>query len=103
MTVVQTAANGVVNKDTVFSFTHEGNVVQAEYAGGKIRKGFLVGEITDNILQFSYCQLQTDGVLDTGVSSCELSMDDAGKVILIEHFEWKSRPGETGVNVFREI
>lgn len=103
MTVIQTAENGVVNKDTLFYFTQEGNVVQAEYAGGKIKKGFLIGHIAAYVLKFSYCQLQTDGVLDNGVSSCELSVGDTGKIRLVEHFEWKSRPGETGVNVFQEI
>ena len=103
MTVIQTAENGVVNKDTLFYFTQEGNVVQAEYAGGMIKKGFLIGQIADYVLRFSYCQLQTDGVLDNGVSSCELSVGDTGKIMMLEHFEWKSRPGETGVNVFQEI
>ena len=103
MAVILTADNGVVNKDTLFYFTQKGNVVQAEYAGGKIKKGFLIGQITAHVLKFSYCQLQTDGVLDNGVSSCELSVGDTGKIRLVEHFEWKSRPGETGVNVFQEI
>jgi hypothetical protein len=103
MTVVHTAENGVVNKDTLFYFSQEGNVVQAEYAGGKIRKGFLIGQIAANVLKFSYCQLQKDGVLDNGVSSCEISVCETGKIRLTEHFEWKSRSGETGVNVFQEI
>jgi len=103
MTVIQTAENGVVNKDTLFYFTQEGNVVQAEYAGGKIKKGFLIGQIDVHVLRFRDCQLQTDGVLDNGVSSCELSMSDTGRIRLVEHFEWKSMSGETGVNVFQEI
>lgn len=103
MTVLQTAENGVVNKDTLFMFSQNGNVVQAEYAGGKIEKGFLIGQLAGSVLQFSYCQLQTDGVLDNGLSTCELSMGDTGKIRLIEHFEWKSRPGEAGVNIFQEI
>jgi hypothetical protein len=103
MAVIQTAENGVVNKDTIFYFTQEGNVVQAEYVGGKIKKGFLIGQIAAQVLRFSYCQLQTDGILDNGVSSCELSVGDTGKIMMLEYFEWKSRPGETGLNVFQEI
>ena len=103
MTVISTAENGVVNKDTLFTFTQVENVVEAEYAGGKIKKGYLIGQTDGHVLRFSYCQLQTDGVLDNGVSSCELSVGETGKLRLVEHFEWKSRPGETGVNVFEEI
>jgi hypothetical protein len=54
MTVIQTAENGVVNKDTLFYFKQDGNVVQAEYAGGKIKKGFLIGQIAAHVLKFSY-------------------------------------------------
>jgi len=53
MTIIQTAENGVVNKDTLFYFTQEGNVVQAEYAGGKIKKGFLIGQIDVHVVRFS--------------------------------------------------
>ena len=102
MTVIKTAANGVVNSDTVFSFTQKGNTVTAEYAGGQIKKGFLVGIINGKELKFSYCQVQTDDHLDNGISSCELSISEKGKIRLVEHFEWKSRPGEMGINVFEE-
>jgi hypothetical protein len=103
MTVIQTAENGVVNKDTIFVFQQSGHIVNAEYAGGKIQKGFLVGQIDENVFTFSYCQLQTDGTLDNGLSTCELSADETGKIRLVEHFEWRSRPGESGVNIFQEI
>jgi hypothetical protein len=29
--------------------------------------------------------------------------DQAGKILLTEHFEWISRPGEVGTNVFKEL
>jgi hypothetical protein len=103
MTVVETAENGLVNKDTIFAFRQTDDLVTAEYAGGRIKKGFLVGTISDRKLQFSYCQVQIDGELDNGISSCELSTNDNGKVMLVEHFEWKSRQGEIGINVFEEV
>src|ERR1700677_2387891 len=103
MNVIQTAENGVVNNDTIFTFTQHDNIVYGEYVGGKIKKGFLVGQNNSNALKFSYCQLQTDGTLDNGISSCEISIETMGKIRLIEHFEWKSRPGELGVNIFQEI
>ncbi|MBA3958293.1 MAG: hypothetical protein H0X51_07880 [Parachlamydiaceae bacterium] len=104
MNVVKTAVNGVVNQDTIFFFSQKENVVSAEYQGGKILKGFLIGKLSaQNQLEFSYCQMQLDGKLDNGLSSCQLSKNDEGKLILIEHFEWKSRPGEFGTNIFQEL
>lgn len=104
MNVVKTAAVGVVNHETIFHFSQQGNVVTADYAGGKVKQGFLVGTITEaNQLNFSYCQLQIDGKLDNGASQCEVSRNENGKIILIEHFEWASRPGEYGTNIFQEL
>jgi len=103
MTVIKTSENGVVNKDTIFAFTQTEDLVTAEYAGGQIKKGFLVGNISERKLKFSYCQIQNDGKFDNGISSCELFRNDKGKIRLTEHFEWKSRPGEMGINVFEEL
>ncbi len=104
MNVIQTADNGIVNHETIFLFSQNKNTISAKYAGGKILMGFLVGKFTtDNQFAFSYCQMQTDGTLDNGVSLCELSKNESGKIILTEHFEWKSRPGEFGTNIFQEI
>jgi hypothetical protein len=104
MNVVKTDACGVVNHETIFHFSQNDHVVVAEYAGGKIQKGFLVGKITmGNQLAFSYCQMQMDGKLDSGLSQCEISKNENGKLTLTEHFEWASRPGEFGTNVFQEI
>lgn len=102
MRVIQTASNGVVNHETLFEFSQKENRVQASYSGGPIEQGFLVGTIKASVLFFSYCQLQTDGTLDNGISKAELSIGPKNKIKLTEHFEWKSRPGETGINIFEQ-
>jgi hypothetical protein len=104
MNVIKTAENGVVNHETIFHFSQKDGIVSAVYQGGKILKGFLVGKLsTANQLEFSYCQMQIDGKLDNGLSTCQLSKNENGKITLTEHFEWKSRPGEFGTNVFQEF
>lgn len=104
MNVVKTDACGVVNHETIFHFSQNDGVVEAVYAGGKIQRGFLVGRFAkNNQLIFSYCQMQIDGKLDNGTSECEVSRNEDGKILLTEHFEWASRPGEFGTNVFQEI
>lgn len=102
MNVIETSDNGVVNHDTLFCFQQQGTLVFAEYSGGKIAKGYLVGNLIDDALTITYCQIQTDGTLDNGKSHAELEMKN-GKLRLIEHFEWALRPGENGVNFFEEI
>lgn len=99
MTVVETAPNGVVNRDTLFFFNQHDDHLFANYAGGKILKGFLVGKVKGSTLKFAYCQVQSDGTLDHGESIAELVIHE-GKIRLVEHFEWGSRPGERGTNIF---
>ncbi len=102
MNVIETSGNGVVNQDTIFSFKQEKHLVYADYKGGQIAKGFLVGNLQDNKLGFTYCQAQVNGVLDNGKSDAELTIHN-GKIRLIEHFEWSSRPGQKGTNIFEEL
>jgi len=102
MRVVSTAEVGVVNAETLFTFTQEGSVVSAHYSGGKVRLGHLVGIISSGILHFRYAQLDTEGRLDGGYSTCEISRTSDGRIRLLEHFQWESREG-SGTNVFEEV
>jgi len=102
MNVVHTDGIGVVNKDTYFHFEQKENIVTANYSGGGITKGFLIGKLCNNKLEFRYAQLQTDGKLDGGYSNCEVKILDDGRFQIIEHFQWESREG-TGTNFFEEV
>ena len=102
MNVIKTAANGVVNEMTIFTFSQTNNFVSAVYSGGQIIKGYLVGIVNQNKLSFSYCQLQTNGKMDNGHSECDILIE-SGKIRLVEHFIWNSRDGETGTNIFQEL
>jgi len=70
---------------------------------GELKKDFLLEKIIDHQLKFSYCQLQTDGNIDNGISSCELSINGKGKIMLTERFEWGSGEDRIGTNIFREM
>ena len=102
MRVVSTAEAGVVNADTLFVFTQEGPVVSAQYSGGKVRLGYLVGTVASGTLQFRYAQIDTEGRLDGGFSTCEISSTPDVSIRLLERFQWESREG-SGTNVFEEI
>ena len=103
MYAVKTAANGIVNKETIFSFSQAGNLVWANYNCGKIKKEFLVSTIENHRLIFSYCQLQEDGHIDNGQSICDLSINENGKLRMIENFTGGSKNEEPGKNIFEEL
>jgi hypothetical protein len=102
MNVIETSENGVVNHHTIFSFSQKQNLVYASYSGGQIAKGYLVGNLNGDKLEFTYCQVQVDGILDNGKSNAELTIYN-GKLRLIEHFECASRSGQMGINIFEEL
>lgn len=102
MNAVETDVNGVIGVDTIFKFKQSGDHVSAEYAGGRVRQGFLVGINSGTTLVFRYCQTETDGILNGGESSCRLEIGETGLVRIIEDFEWASRPGG-GRNVIQEL
>ena len=102
MNAVQTAPNGVINHETYFDFHQDNDQVWAEYSGGKIVRAYLVGLLTDSILKFRYCQLESSGQLNGGHSECEVQTSGEGLIQIVEHFEWESQPGG-GVNIIQEI
>lgn len=100
MNAVQTAPNGVVSEDTHFHFHQDGERVHADYSGGRVERGYLVGLVEDATFEFCYCQIHTDGSIDNGRSQCELRIDESGAVQVVEHFEWG---GGSGTNVIQQL
>lgn len=102
MRVVSTAENGVVNKETLFTFSQNNDLVSAQYSGGQVRLGYLVGVLSSNKLHFRYAQVDNAGNLDGGSSVCDLEIMNDGKIRLLEHFSWETREG-VGTNIFEEV
>jgi hypothetical protein len=102
MNVIQTAPNGVINKDTIFVFSQDGCQVWAEYSGGRVIRGYLVGILKGSQLQFRYCQMEEGDVLNGGVSNCKVLISKDGFIQIVEEFQWESKEG-TGVNIIQEI
>lgn len=106
MNVVQTPRTplqNVVNHETIFTFSQTGRLVTAEYSGGRIKQGFLIGFMFGDQVVFNYCQVQTDVRMDNGCSEFTISRAPNGKITLIEEFEVEARPGEYAINVLQEM
>lgn len=100
MNVVKTAAAGVVNSETIFSFRQKDGIVSAEYAGGDIVKGCLIGVLRGADLTFRYCQIDRSGNLDGGISKGALSRLSDGRIAMVESFQWSHGAGD---NIFEEM
>ncbi len=102
MRAVAKANGGEVGGDTVFTFTQEGDAVWARYAGGAVRIGYLVGRLAAARLVFRYAQVNRMGEVHGGHSTCEVATTSDGRIRILEHFRWESRPG-SGTNVLEEV
>ncbi len=101
MYVSSTAAQGVVGADTRIRFVQKGSRVLGRYAGGAVRRGCLVGALSEGSLVFRFAQLEASGELHAGRSRCEVLELPTGRLRVVEHFRWTTRDGE-GVNSFDE-
>ncbi|MCO1598934.1 hypothetical protein M8C17_27655 [Micromonospora sp. RHAY321] len=93
---------GEVGTETVFAYHERADEVWAEYAGGSIRRGHLVGTRDGDRLDFRYVQLNTDGQTSSGHCVSEVSVLPDGRLRLHESWSWESRPG-TGTSVVEEL
>ena len=100
MSPVKTDPKGVVNQDTVFTFTHDNGVITAEYVGGSVIKGYLIGRCSGSSMEFSYCQMNDNGNVTGGRSHAELAVMPDGRLRMVEHFTWED--GRKGVNIIEQ-
>ena len=99
---VSDQAPGQVGTGTRFAYHEEDGVVWADYAGGDVLRGHLVGTREGDRLDFRYVQLKHDGTTSSGhCVSLVVELPD-GRVRLEESWAWESRPG-TGTSVVEEV
>ncbi|MFI7348584.1 hypothetical protein ACIBSR_20240 [Streptomyces sp. NPDC049936] len=95
-------APGQVGTRTRFTYHERDGAIWADYAGGDVVRGHLVGTRAGDRLDFRYVQLRTDGSTASGhCVSTVLELPD-GRVRLEESWEWESRPGR-GTSVVEQV
>ena len=101
---LENTENAETGTDTIFHYKQEGNLLTAAYAGGKIRKGHLIGLVDDSgTIEMRYHQINTEGKLMTGICSSTPKIDADGKIRLYEHWEWTSGDRTKGKSVLIEL
>ena len=98
---VENSESGEVSEKTVFAYHQTDNAIWAEYSGGSIVKGFLIGTIDDNhCLSFSYQHLNIHGELKSGLCHSR-PCEENGKLRFYEEWQWAS--GEAGTSIIEEL
>lgn len=93
---------GETTEETIFEYDQEDDLVTADYAGGTIRYGKIIGKLDKDQLHLVYQCLTTEGELKSGAAIGKISFDEAGKMILKLDWEWLSKSGTTGKSEYIE-
>ncbi len=95
--------NGETSNETVFHYKQKGNLLIAEYSGGKIIYGHLIGlvDVNGNI-NMRYHQLNEHGELMTGICFSKPEILENGKLRLHEDWEWTSGDKTKGHSILEE-
>lgn len=102
MRVTDTSPNSEISTDTVFLFRQAQNIVTADYEGGAVLHGHLIGDIIDRQLHFQFVQVNRSGKISSGQSVCDIAQNN-GRYEITEHFTWQDDSAGTGKNVFTEF
>ncbi len=83
-----------VNVDTLFNFYQNGELLYAEYKGGKVKYGEIFGLIENDTIHFYYSQVNFEGGKNAGSSKDEIKVLPNNKLQLIDKWEWENKSGQ---------
>lgn len=97
---IENSESGEVSAQTIFCYHQKDDTIWAEYSGGSVIRGFLVGTIDNqNHLHFNYQHINTAKILKSG------HCDSVPKIVngkLRFYEKWKWTDGEEGESVIEE-
>jgi hypothetical protein len=100
---ISNTENGETSNDTVFLYQQHGHLLTAEYTGGQIMYGHLIGLVDENgNIDMRYHQLNDKGELMTGICRSVPEILPNGKIRLHETWEWTSGDKSKGESIIEE-
>jgi hypothetical protein len=95
---------GEVDARTTFRYRQQGDIVWAEYAGGKIRFGQLLGVVLpDDKIEARYQHINEAGELMTGLCLSTPEMLPDGRLRLHEAWQWTCGERASGASIVEEL
>lgn len=95
--------NGEVSGQTIFHYHQSGNDFSAEYAGGDVKTGYMVGKVSESgELSFFYQHLNVFDELRVGKCESVPEVMENGKMKLHETWQWLNGDCSTGESVVME-
>ena len=100
---VTNTENGEVDNQTLFAYHQNGNILWAEYYGGEIKKGTMIGIVDSNgELDFYYQHINQSNDIKAGKCHSIPHFLDDGKIELSEQWQWLNGDKSKGLSTVRE-
>jgi hypothetical protein len=100
---IRNTENSETSNETVFHYRQTGNILTAEYSGGKIKYGHLIGLVEESgNIDMRYHQVNDKGELMTGICKSTPEILANGKIRLHEKWEWTSNDKSKGQSILEE-
>ena len=101
---VSNTENGEVSSDTLFHYRQEGDVIWADYYGGAVVKGHLLGRMLETgELDFRYHHINEEGRIMLGKCRSTPEFLADGRLKFREHWQWLVDDNEAGDSEIEEI
>ena len=95
--------NGEADDNTIFEYHQNGKLLWADYAGGEVVKGHLVGNVSeDGSLDFYYHHSNVRGEIRAGKCHSVPGILENGKIELSEEWQWLNGDRSKGSSVVIE-
>ena len=100
---ISNSENGETSNETLFHYKQVENILTAEYSGGKIKYGHLIGLVDGaGNIEMRYHQVNEKGELMTGTCQSTPEILPNGKIRLHERWEWTSGDKSKGTSIIEE-
>ncbi len=96
--------NGEVDVQTLFTYHQNGDILWAEYSGGDILKGSIIGTVLENgELDFVYQHMNNKKQIKNGKCHSVPKVLENGKIELSETWEWTTGECSKGSSLLEEV
>ena len=86
---IENTEHGEVDGETIFYYHQKKEIIWAEYFGGTIKKGFLLGLVKENgELEFNYEHINMNNEIKTGKCSSKPKILENRLIELLEKWKW---------------
>lgn len=97
-------SNGEVNNETIFTYHQDGNMVWADYKGGQVKKGHLIGIMYENHdLKINYHHINNESEIMIGECYSTFSALEDGTIKYLENWKWLNGDQSSGQSEIIEI